>query len=186
MQIPLSILAIAMGLGMGLPQIYGLTNPTAFASRVRKFPRSLPIGIVLMLLGTGWFLYYFSLEAISDFVGMQPYLFTGFAAVGIGSCLFVQDFLAVRGLAVVFLLLGKLMVDTGRPWLARTDWVLVFQGWAYVLILAGMWFTIWPWHLRDLLGWATANEKRVRIGSALRLAFGLFVAILGFTAFRAG
>jgi hypothetical protein len=75
-------------------------------------------------------------------------------------------------------------VDTGRPWLGATSWVLVIQTWAYVLVLAGMWLTIWPWHLRDLLNWATANEKRVRIGSAIRLAFGLFVAVLGFTVFR--
>jgi hypothetical protein len=46
-----------------------------------------------------------------------------------------------------------------------------------------MWLTIYPWHLRDLLNWATANETRVRVGSALRLAFGLFVAGLGFVVF---
>mgnify|MGYP001125099086 CR=1 FL=1 len=38
--------------------------------------------------------------------------------MGLGACIFVQDFLAVRGLAVVLLLLAKLMVDTGRPALA--------------------------------------------------------------------
>jgi predicted DNA-binding transcriptional regulator AlpA len=184
MQIKLSTLAVIMGLGMGLPQIYGLMNPAGFAARVRKFPRSLPIGAALMLLATGWFLYYLNQEAVSDFSSYKPVMMGGFAVVGIGSCLFVQDFLAVRGLAVVFLLLAKLMVDTGRPWLATTNWVLVNQAWAYLLVLAGIWFTIWPWHLRDLLNYATANETRVRIGSAIRLAFGLFVAVLGFTVFR--
>ena len=171
-----------MGLGMGLPQIYGLMKPAAFAAGVRKFPRSLPWGIALMLLGTAWFLYYFSLESISDFASYQSWLMAGFAGVGIASCFFVQDFLAVRGLAVVLMLLAKLMVDTAR-W-ADTDWRLVVVSWAYFLVIAGMWFTIWPWHLRDLLNWATANETRVRVGSALRLAFGLFVAVLGFTVFR--
>jgi hypothetical protein len=46
-----------------------------------------------------------------------------------------------------------------------------------------MWFTVSPFRLRDLLDWATANEKRVRIGSAIRLAFGLFVVVLGLTVF---
>jgi hypothetical protein len=81
------------------------------------------------------------------------------------------------------LLLAKLMVDTGRPHLTETAWVLVIQTWAYVLVIAGMWFTVSPWRLRDLLDWATANEQRVRIGSAIRLAFGLSVALLGFTKF---
>jgi hypothetical protein len=112
-------------------------------------------------------------------------MMTAFAAVGVLSCIFVQDFLAVRGLAVVFLLLGKLMVDTGRPHLGESPFVLVIQAWAYVLIVAGIWFTVTPWKLRDFLNFATANENRVRIGSAIRLAFAAFVLILGLTAFRA-
>jgi predicted DNA-binding transcriptional regulator AlpA len=182
MQLNLSTLAVVLGLGMGLPQIYGILKPSAFAAGVRKFPRSVPIGMALMLLGTGWFVFYLSQESISDFEAYKPFLLAGFAGVGIASCFYVQDFLAVRGLAVVFLLLAKLMVDTAH--LAETNWRLVIVSWGYVLVAAGMWFTIYPWHLRDLLNWATANEKRVRVGSVIRLAFGLFVAALGFTVFR--
>ena len=104
--------------------------------------------------------------------------------VGLLTCIFVQDFLAVRGLAVVLLLLGKLMVDTGRPHLGQSSFVLVIQVWAYVLIIAGMWFTITPWKFRDLIEFATANENRIRIGSAVRLAFALFIVALGLTVFR--
>ena len=132
-----------------------------------------------MLLGTAWFLWNLSLESISDFAAYKPHMMVGFAAVGIGSCIFVQDFLAVRGLAVVLMLLAKLMVDTGRPLLPVTHWTWVIQTWAYVLVVAGIWLTISPWRLRDLLNWATATEDRVRFGSAARLAFGLFVAALG-------
>lgn len=170
---------------MGLPQIYGISNPKGFAEAVRKFPRSLPIGYMLMALGTLWFLWNVKIEPIADFAAYKNYMLMLFAAVGLGTCIFVQDFLAVRGLAVVFLLLAKLMVDTGRPHLGETPWVYVIQAWAYLLVIAGMWFTVSPWRLRDFLLWATANEKRVKIGSAARLAFGLFVAVLGMTAFRA-
>src|SRR6516164_1602251 len=129
MTISLSLLAIVLGLGLGLPQIYGLANPGAFGAAVRKFPRSVPWGYALMMLGTGWFLYNLSQESIADFAAWKNVLFLGFAAVGIGSCFYVQDFLAVRGLAVVFLLLAKLMVDIGRPYLERTPLVLVIQTW---------------------------------------------------------
>ena len=179
MTLKLSTLSIVLGLGMGLPQIYGILKPTAFAAAVRKFPRSVPWGVALMLLGTAWFLWNLSLESISDFAAYKPHMMAGFAAVGIGSCIFVQDFLAVRGLAVVLMLLAKLMVDTGRPLLPVTHWTWVIQTWAYVLVVAGIWLTISPWRLRDLLNWATATEDRVRFGSAARLAFGLFVAALG-------
>jgi predicted DNA-binding transcriptional regulator AlpA len=183
MTLKLSTLSILLGLGLAAPQIYGLMKPAAFAAAARKFPRSVPIGVLLMLLGTAWFLWNLNGESISDFAALKPYLMFLFAAVGIGSCIFLQDFLAVRGLGVVLLLLGKLMVDTGRPRLEDTHWVLVIQAWAYVLVLAGMWFTISPWRLRDLLNWATANEQRVRLGSAARLAFALFVLVLGLTVF---
>jgi len=179
----LSTLAIVLGLGVGLPQIYGFMNPAGFAAAVRKFPRSMPWGYALMLLGTAWFVYNLSQESISDFAAYKNLLFAGFAAVGIGSCIYVQDFLAVRGLAVVFLLLAKLMVDTGRPHLADSPLVLLIQSWAYLLVIAGIWLTVSPWRLRDFLQWATANEKRVKIGCTIRLAFGLVVAILGFTKF---
>jgi hypothetical protein len=183
MTLKLSTLSVVLGLGMGLPQIYGLAKPAAFAAAVRRFPRSVPWGVALMLLGTGWFLWNLSQESISDFAAYKTPMMAGFAAVGIGSCVYVQDFLAARGLAVVLLLLAKLMTDTGRPLLAATRWTWVIQTWAYVLVVAGIWLTVSPWRLRDVLNWATANEKRVRIGSAARLALGLFVAALGLLKF---
>ena len=183
MTLKLSTLAIALGLGIALPQIFGILNPQKFAAAVRKFPRHVPLGIALMLLGTAWFIWNLSQESISDFTTFKPYMMAGFAAIGVGACIFVQDFLAVRGLAVVFLLLAKLMTDAGRPLLGQTHWVLVIQTWGYVLAVAGIWFTISPWRLRDLLNWATANETRVKVGSIVRLSFGLFVAALGFTKF---
>jgi hypothetical protein len=185
MTLKLSTLALLLGLGMSVPQIYGLARPAQFAAAARKFPRNLPVGIVLMLLATAWFVWNVNVEPVADFSVFKPYMIGGFAAVGILSCVYVQDFLAVRGLAVVMLLLARLMVDTGRPHLGASPWVLVIQVWAYVLVVAGIWFTIMPWKLRDILNFATATENRIRIGSSIRLAFAIFILLLGLTAFRA-
>ena len=184
-EMKLSLLSILLGLGLGLPQVYGLANPQKFKVSVRQFPRNLPTGIILMLLGTAWFVWSFYSEPIADFAVFKPYMLAGFTAIGVLSCVFVQDFLAVRGLAVLFLLLGKLMVDTGRPHLGESGFVLVIQTWAYLLIVAGIYFTVVPWRLRDLLNWATASDARVKIGSSIRLAFAVFILLLGLTAFRA-
>lgn len=186
MTLKLSTLCILLGLGAGLPQIYGIAKPAAFGAAVRRFPRSLPWGVVLMVLGTVWFLWNLSQESIADFASYKNVLFGGFAGVGLGACIFVQDFLAVRGLAIVLLLLAKLMVDTGRPALPHTPWVLVVQTWAYVLVVAGIWLTVSPWRLRDWLTWGTANEKRLKVICGLKLAFGLLVTGLGLTVFKAG
>ena len=170
---------------MGLPQIVGVTQPAKLAAAARKFPRNLPLGIVLMLLGTAWFVWLVNGEPIADFSAFKPYMMAGFIAVGVLSCIFVQDFLAVRGLAVVLLLLAKLMVDTGRPHLEQSPFVVVIQAWAYVFVVLGIWFTVTPWKLRDILEWATATEARTRLLSGIRLAFAAFVLVLGLTAFRA-
>lgn len=166
-----------------MPQLYGILKPAEFGAALRRFPRSLPWGYALMLLGTAWFLFNFSQESIADFATYKNVLYVGFAAVGIGSCIFIHDFLAVRGLAVVLLLLAKLMVDSGRPHLGDTAWTLLIQGWAYVLVLLGMWLTISPWRFRDFIEWDTANESRFKKHCGVRLAFGLLVAVLGFTVF---
>jgi hypothetical protein len=180
----LSLLSILLGLGMSVPQIIGLARPAQLAAAVRRFPRNLPLGIALMLLGTAWFVWNVNVEPIADFSAYKPAMVIGFGVVSVLCCFFVQDLLAVRGLAIVMLLLAKLMVDTGRPHLGETSWVLVIQIWAYVLVVAGVWFTTTPWRLRDFLNWATATQTRTRVGSAIRLAFAVFVLILGLTAFR--
>lgn len=185
LEIKLSMLSVLLGLGLAAPQVYGLAKPAAFAAAVRKFPRHVPTGIFLMILGTVWFLWNVNQEPIADFASIKPHMMVIFAAIGLGSCIFVQDFLAVRGLAVVLLLLGKLMVDTGRAHLGESPWVLLIQLWAYVLVVAGIWFTVSPWRLRDLLIWATATEQRIKVGSGIRLAFALLIVVLGLTAFRA-
>lgn len=179
----LSTLSVILGSIVALPSLVGLFQPKAFAAAVRRFPRQTTVGYVLMLLATAWFLYYVSQETVSDFANLKKIFFLVFGGVGLGACFFVRDFLPVRGLAVLYLLAAKLMVDAAR-W-AETDWRLVIATWAYLLVLAGMWFTVAPWRLRDILNWSVATESRTRLTSGLRVAFGVFVIVLGLTVFKA-
>ena len=182
-EIKLSALAIGFGSFMAALGAFGVFKPGAFARAAQRFPRYTPAGYVLMLLATAWFIFNLSHESISDFASFKPLLYTLFMAVGIGTCLFVRDFLPVRGIAVLLLLMAKLMVDTAR-W-ADTEWRLVISLWAYAWVIAGMWFTVSPWRLRDLLNWSTANHYRTRLLSGVRMGLGCLVLVLGFTAYPA-
>jgi hypothetical protein len=179
----LSSLAIILGMAVIVPHLLALLKPAAFATALRKFPRSELWGFILMGIGTAWFLWNVHIESLADFVAYKHLMLFGFGAVGVLACIFVRDYLAVRGMAVVLLLMAKLMLDTARWY--DSEWRIVIAVLAYIWILAGMVFIISPWRLRDMIHWATANEKRIRIGSAMRLAAGLFLVILGLTAFRA-
>ena len=148
-----------------------------------SFPRSIPCGVALMLLGSAWFLYNLSQESIADFAAFKNFLLFGFAAIGIGTCLFVHDFLAVRGLAVVLLLLAKLMVDSGRVALSSTSWALIVQVLAYVFVLAGMWLTISPWRMRDFLDWMVSIPSRLKLICGLNAALALLLIVLGWLRF---
>ena len=148
---------------------------------MRRFPRSRNWGYLLVGIATIWFLWNLNQESIADFAAYKPIMLAGFALLGILTCVFVDDFLAVRGLALVLMLLAKLMVDTAR-W-APTQWRLVIVVWAYLFVVAGIWFTVSPWRLRDIIQWKTATDHRVRVLSGVRLLFGLFVALLGLTVF---
>jgi hypothetical protein len=178
----LSTLSILLGAGMALPQVYALANPKGFTASVRAFPRSLMWGYLLMALATGWFLYNVNAEEIADFATIKRGLMFAFGAIGIGTCLYVTDFLAIRGLAVLMLLLAKTIVDTAR-W-HESDWRLVLITWAYLMVFLGIWLTISPWRARDFIQWGTATEARLKILSGIRLAFGLLLVILGFAVFK--
>jgi hypothetical protein len=180
----LSTICILLGLGVAAPQLYGLKNPAAFREKLRAFPRHTGIGYVLMTIATTWFLLHVREENIADFSAFKPVMYVGFAALGLGTCIFLKDFLAVRGLALVLMLLAKLVLDAQR-W-HESNWRWVLGVWAYAWIIAGIWFTVSPWRCRDLIEWKTATDARVRIGCIARLALGLLVAALGATVFRTG
>jgi len=182
--VSLSTFAIGLGLVFALPAVFGLAWPGKFRNAMREFPRSAAWGWCLMGLATAWFVYNVSQEQVADFQSYKKILLSFFAAVGIASCIFVRDFLAVRGAAVVMLLLAKWMVDTGRPLLGTTGWVVLWQAWAYLFVVAGIWLTVSPWRMRDFIHWATANEQRIRITCGARLAFALLIVLLGATVYR--
>jgi hypothetical protein len=110
----LSTLSVGLGLLIALPQVFGLLKPREFALKARQFPRSVMAGYLLMGLGTAWFLQNLQAESISDFAAYKKLMVFAFGAIGVLTCIYVKDYLAVRGLAVVMLMLGKLMLDTAR------------------------------------------------------------------------
>lgn len=183
MTLTLSQLSLLLGAGIAAPQIWQLARPADWRRWSGRFPRSQPIGWVLMVVATVWFLSHVQNETLADFTRFKPYLLAGFASIGLLTCVYVNDFLAVRGLALVLLLLAKLMVDTAR-W-HESDWRWVISGLAYAWMIAGIWLTISPWRLRDFLEWHNRSDERIRALAGGRLGFAIGLMLLGLTVFRA-
>lgn len=178
----LATLSIALGAAIAAPQIWQITRPEAWRQWSAGFPRSRGLGTLLVLAATAWFMWHVHHETLADFTKFKPYLQAGFAAIGVLTCIYVSDFLAARGLALMLMLVAKLMVDTAR-W-HESEWRWVISGLAYLWVIAGMWLTISPWRLRDFIAWQNRTESRLRSLAFARLGLALLLVILGLTAFR--
>jgi hypothetical protein len=178
----LSTLAMILGAAYCVPQIYALINPKDFTERARAFPRCQSWGFALMGIGTAWFLFNLNNEAIADFAAYKKWMLFGFGAIGVLTCIYVRDYLAVRGLAVCLLLLAWFTLNHTR-W-AESAGRLVLVVWAYTWVVCGMWFSVSPWRLRDFLNWWTGTQQRLRVGSLVQLTIGVVVLLLGATVFR--
>lgn len=177
-----STVTIVIGLVYGLVNVHALVNPDAWRKTALALPRSLPAGYLLMLVSTAWFLAYVNQEDIADLASYKKVMLGGFGILGVGSCYYLRDYLAARGFAVFLLLLAKLVCDTGR-WVESPLRLLVIT-WAYVWVLAGMWWTVSPYRMRDWIEWNVNDPGRLRLLSGLRAAFGFLLVGLGVTVFR--
>tara|TARA_Y100000780_G_scaffold145617_1_gene131367 strand:- start:643 stop:1335 length:693 start_codon:yes stop_codon:yes gene_type:complete len=188
-QVSLANLSIVLGVFWVAVAGYTLAKPVDVGQALRAFPRANAPGYVLMLAATAWFLWNIKIEDMADYREIKHWFYIGFGAVGVGSCIFLRDFLAVRGLAVFMLLLAKLMLDTQRDYMLAapeahmSEWRLVFTVWAYAIIFMCMWWVISPWRMRDMIEWMLAKPGRLAAKGWFRLGFGILLIALGLTVF---
>jgi len=118
MTIKLSTLAVVWT-GLGLPHIYGLLKPEAYAAALRKFPRSLTWGYALTLLGTAWFLYNLHQESIADLAAAKNILFI-YSRSGAWHLHLRSRFPGCPRPRRRPAAIGQIIVDTGRlSWIRR-------------------------------------------------------------------
>ena len=175
--IPLKAVAIAIGTAIVATRLPGVLKPQLYRDWLRKFPRSVWPGIVFLTIALVWCSIIVT-QAREDGMAVPKnvvYLFL--AAVYIGLIVLKFDFLAVRGIAILLLMIAKVVVDSANQ--LDTPWRLVMTVIAYIWAIAGMWFTVSPYRMRDLIEWATATDARLRTLSAIGCVFGLFLVGLG-------
>ena len=175
----LSHIYLALGAFHALAGLVLLARPAAAGEWLRAFPRKVGIGMLLMLAGTAWFVWNLYRSEIRDFEEWRPVLYAGFTLLGVGCCIFVQDYLAVRGACVVALLACDVILDVRRP--SDSPWSLVLSFWSYAIIVCAVWWVGSPWRVRDLAGWLSSSPSRIaRLGGALA-AFGVATGLLVLT-----
>lgn len=175
----LSEVYLGVGAAHLLAGLAMLLKPSGAGEWLRAFPRKVGIGMFLMLAGTAWFVSNLYRSEIQDFAEWRPVLYGGFGLLGVGCCIFVQDYLSVRGACVVALLACDVVLDVRRP--SDSPWSLVLSFWSYAVIVCAVWWVGSPWRVRDLTAWLASSPARVtRLGATLA-AYGAAVALLALT-----
>lgn len=162
-----------------LPGLFLLVRPQAAAPVLRAFPRHRATGLATMLVGGGWFLWKILQLGQSDFGDYKNLLFLLFAGTLIGSILYVRDFLAVRGVAILILLSANTGLKAAFG-LYDIPERLVLVGILYLFIVLALYYGVMPFKMRETVNALCASPGRLRLSGAVLALMGL---LLGITAF---
>jgi hypothetical protein len=161
-----------------------LTGSATVVSSLKRLPRSRSVAFGAMLVGGGWFLYHVFNLGEADF-GAYRWIIFGIAVfVGILSFKQAPDFLAIRGLVIVYLLAADVFLDSG--FMRYEPGLLFCKAVVYLGIALSLWLAISPFRARDAIEWLTQGGKvvRLRAAGAALLALGLACGLVA-SGFRA-
>ncbi len=182
MRVSLSTVTWILGgvsIGLRLP---GVLWPEAYGRVARRFPRHLPTGAVLAAAAAVWIAWYLNQGVTGPWAWLRPYALLSVPVGYAIAVMYLGDYLPVRALAVLMLLVAKVLVDSAR-W-HPSAWRLVIPVIAYLWVIVAMWLVISPYRMRDMIQWATSRPARTRALCALGVAGGIALCILAATVYR--
>jgi multisubunit Na+/H+ antiporter MnhG subunit len=155
--------------------VLGLMKPD-FAQVVKQFPRSRVAGVVLLTICLAWTFWLVATIQMGEFSSFRrPLLFV--LPIGyLFTLFFVDEFLAVRALGILCLLAAEPLLDAA--FLRYETSRLLVTVFAYLLIIAGLFWVAIPYVLRDQINWIARSALRWRCVHAIELIYG--GVILGF------
>jgi len=156
--------------------LLGIMKPD-FAEIMKRFPRSRVVGIVLLTICLVWTFWLVATIQMGEFSSFRRPLLIALPIGYVLTLFFVDEFLAVRALGILCLLAAEPFLDAAfLRYEASRLLVTVF---AYLLIVAGLFWVAIPYVLRDQINWSARSVFRWRCLHAIALAYG--AVILGYT-----
>ena len=154
-------------------------QPTIKAILV-NFPRSTKCSFLFLGIATSWFLWrHVAFLSEADFGNYK--LLIGSVALGtaILSFIYVPDFLAVRGLAMILLLWAREVLDSAflQDSVSRLFLVSII----YILIVLSIYFGTWPYKMHEFISWLNRRSGRISSVGYLITLVGITIIILTFS-----
>jgi hypothetical protein len=181
----LSLFTVGLILGVILVAVHAvmLAKPAMVQGYLKKFPRDQMTGQVLLGIGLAWFWLLVAPEGwgtlsalamdLGEFNGAKPTLRILVPAAIVLVSTSVRDFLAVRALGVMGLMVASPLLESA--FLKDPQSRLLVPIYAYALLTASMFCVGMPYLFRDAVTWATAEQSRWKALSAAGMAYGVAV-----------
>ncbi len=160
---------------MSLP---GLMKPD-LAVVAQRFPRSRLSGVVLLTIDLAWSLWLVATMEMGEFSSFRKPLLIILPVGYILVLRFVDEFLSVRALGVLCLLVAEPLLDAA--FLRHESSRLLVTVFAYVLIVAGLFWAAVPYVLRDQINWSARSAFRWRFLHGIALVYGAAILAFAFT-----
>jgi hypothetical protein len=171
---------IIAGIFLLLVSIPGLVKPEMMRKLAQRFPRSRAFAVALLTIDGIWSFWLLATMEMGEFSTFRRPLLI---ALPIGYFLalrFVNELLAVRALGILLLLSAEPLLDAA--FFRYEPSRLLVTTFAYLLIIAGLFWVTMPYLLRDQLQWSTRSAGRCRLLHGALLIYG--AVILGFAVMR--
>lgn len=159
-----------------------LWNDPRVSSTAKALPRSQRSAWVFFGASAAWFIWRLSRVGESDLIFFQQPmpLMIGFGALAVAAFIYTPDFLAVRGLCVLMLLVGEPLLRSA--YMAWTHpWRLLMVTAVYIGLALALYLAAAPFRLRDFFEWLYGSASRPRALGAVLFVYGLATSAAAFT-----
>ena len=158
--------------------VLGLMKPD-FAQVVKRFPRSRVAGVVLLTICLAWTFWLLDTIQMGEFSSFRRPLLIALPIGYVLTLFFVDEFLAVRALGILCLLAAEPLLDAA--FLRYETSRLLVTVFAYLLIIAGLFWVAIPYVFRDQINWIARSALRWRCVHAIELIYGGVILWFAFT-----
>ena len=144
-----------------------------------QFGRSKTATFLVFGASTAWFIYKVAHLSEADEIGIisREFMLIVFIGVALLSFIYVPDFLSVRGLAILFLLVASELLEAS--WMQYSMMQHMLNIFVYVLMIAvALYMGAVPYKWRDFFTWLFTKAKRARLVGCAFLAYGLALAAM--------
>ena len=174
----LQTVGILAGLFLILISLPGLFEPD-LASVAQHFPRSRTAGVVLLTISFVWTFWLLATIEMGEFQAFRRPLLIALPMGYVLVLRFVEEFLAVRALGILCLLAAEPLLDSA--FLRYETSRLLVTVFAYLLVVAGLFWVTMPYLLRDQINWSARSNARWRTVHGIAAAYGLTILACAFT-----